>query len=234
MSTLIVRDVMTDDVASVRADTPFKSVVWALATRQVSGAPVLDADRVVVGVVTEADLLPKQTRERRVVRWPFSSRARRLRARKACGLVTGELMSAPAVTVTPDTPLSDAAVTLARYGVRRLPVVDAAGRLVGVLSRRDALRAFLRADSGIALEIERDVLKEAMCVDPASVWVQVRDGVVTLSGQLEHKGMVACAEELTRAVDGVVDLVNDLTYARDDTTARPGVAPSFWPRHESS
>lgn len=143
-------------------------------------------------------------------------------------------MSAPAITVVSSTPLQVAAAMLTRYGVRRLPVVDAAGRLVGVLSRVDVLRPFLRTDAGIALEIEREVVRKAMGADPASAWVRVRDGVVTLSGQLEHKSMVACVEALTRTVDGVVAVANELTYAEDDARGRPGAPPTYWPRHESS
>jgi CBS-domain-containing membrane protein len=217
---LTVRDVMTRDVDSVRTATPFKSVVWTLVSRVISGAPVLDCDGVVIGVVTEADLLPKECHEKPARRWPFGSRRRRSRARKAKALTAGELMSAPAVTIEAGATIPLAAATLARHSVKRLPVVDSAGRLVGVVSRQDVLRAFLRADDEIAREVERDVIRAAMSVDPASVEVRVCDGVVHLCGQLERKSMVAVTEALTREVTGVVGVVNELTYAEDDIARR--------------
>ena len=217
MRTLTVGDVMTSEVTSVREGTPFKSVVWTLATRNVSGAPVLDADGVVIGVVSEADLLPKESRAVRAAPWPFSSRRRRTRARKAKALTAAELMTSPAVTITPDITLPRAAAVLARLGVRRLPVVDENGRLAGVLSRHDVLRAFLRPDDEIAREIETDVLRRIMCVDPAAVRVQVIDGVVVLGGQLERSGMGPVVEALAGSVAGVVAVVNELTYAVDVT-----------------
>jgi CBS domain-containing protein len=121
------------------------------------------------------------------------------------------------VTITPYVTLPRAAAVLARLGVRRLPVVDENGRLAGVLSRNDVLRAFLRPDGEIAREVETDVLRRTMCIDPAAVRVRVIDGVVVLGGQLERSGMGPVVESLVGSVAGVVAVVNELTYAIDDT-----------------
>lgn len=221
MNRLKVHEVMTGEVTSVRTDTPFKSVVWTLAARGVSGAPVLDMDGLVVGVVSEADLLPKESREIRGGPRLLSWRKRRALARKTAGRVAGELMNSPAITVGADTPLPQAAALLARHSVKRLPVVDPAGRLIGILSRKDVLRAFLRADREIAHEIEQDVLVRAMSIAPGAVSVLVRDGVVVLRGQVERKSMVAVTAALAGRVDGVVAVVNEMTFAMDDTDLRP-------------
>lgn len=217
MKTPTVADVMTRDVTTLRADTPFKSVVWTLAARKISGAPVVDPDGVVMGVVSEADLLPNESRENHVRPWPLSSHGRRSRARKAKALCAGELMSAPAIMAGPETPLPQAAALLARHGVKRLPVVDTAGRLVGVVSRADVLRAFLRADDEIARDIEQHVIMGVMSIEPAAIRVRVCDGMVVLSGQLERKSMIALTGALARAVGGVVAVTNNLTYVVDDT-----------------
>lgn len=218
MRTLKVRDVMTEDVTSVAVDAPFKSIVWALATRRVSGAPVVDPNGTVVGVVSEADLLPNESRagEHDLLH----DLLHRAETRKADARVAHQLMNAPAVTVTPDTPVRKAAATLARHGYKRLPVVDDTGRLVGIVSRRDVLGMFLRPDKDITHEVEQEVLLRGMAMNPAEADVEVTDGIVTLRGQLEFKSSVEVAESLTHGVAGVVDVVNRMTYEKDDEHLR--------------
>ncbi|MGH3341999.1 MAG: BON domain-containing protein [Carbonactinosporaceae bacterium] len=113
--------------------------------------------------------------------------------------------------------------------MKRLPVVDSDGALTGIVSRRDLLRVFLRSDHDIRREITFDIFSESLWAHPLSVSVDVRDGVVTLSGRLERRSMIPLAVRLVRSVDGVADVVDKLTYATDDTTPdqhSPGVAPS--------
>nr|BFE79412.1 hypothetical protein GCM10020093_020130 [Planobispora longispora] len=164
-----VADVMTEDVLTVPEQTPFKDIVAAFADRAVSGAPVLDDAGHVVGIVTEADLLRKEEHkdapeERHRL---FEHRRDRLARQKARGDTAAELMTTPAVTVAPDTVIPAAARLMAEYGVKRLPVVDEAGRLVGIVSRADLLKMFLTPDERIRRKVIDEVVVKTLWEDPA-------------------------------------------------------------------
>lgn len=218
MRTLKVQDVMTRDVTAVHEDTPYKEIVAKLVNSEISGMPVLSPIGVVVGIVSERDLLYNEGSAGKHEQW--HDLLHPTEARKADARVARELMSKPAVTIPPGTSVRKAATLLARHGYKRLPVVDAVGRLLGIVSRRDVLSAFLRGDSDIAGEVRHEVLLRSMSIDPKLVDVQVSGGVVTLRGRLERKTMVTVVESLTHAVDGVVDVVNELTFETDDESLR--------------
>lgn len=220
MRTQTLREVMTTDVVSVTRDMPFKEMVELLAAERVSGAPVVDADGVVVGVVSETDLLSKRARPAgRSWRLRLSGRT----SRGEQGTVVGDLLTAPAVTAHADTPVATAARLVLRRGVTRLPVVDDAGRLVGIVCPRDLLRAFLRPDTLLAAEINEQVFRHALgiVVTSATVTVEVHDGVVTLSGQVDRKSQIPAALELTAQVEGVVDVIDQLGFVFDDSHFGP-------------
>nr|WP_042178597.1 CBS domain-containing protein [Kibdelosporangium sp. MJ126-NF4]CEL13282.1 CBS domain protein [Kibdelosporangium sp. MJ126-NF4]CTQ98973.1 CBS domain protein [Kibdelosporangium sp. MJ126-NF4] len=218
MRTLKVQDVMTRNVTTVREGTPYKEIAAKLVNSGISGLPVLSPTGVVVGVVSEGDLLFNEGSAGKHEHWHDALHP--AMARKAEATVARDLMSKPAVTTAPNTPVRKAATLLARHGYKRLPVVDSVGRLLGIVSRRDVLSAFLRPDPDIAGEVEHEVLLRTMSINPAQVDVAVTDGVVRLSGRLERKSMVTVIESLTHAVDGVVDVVNELTYESDDEGLR--------------
>jgi CBS domain-containing protein len=132
-------------------------------------------------------------------------------------------MTSPAVTVGPDVTVAEAARLLHRHGVKRLPVVDPAGPLLGIVSRADLLKVFLRPDGEIAADVRQEVLVRSLWVEPDSVDVDVRDGVVTLRGRLERYSQTAIAVNLVHGLDGVVDVVNELDFEVDDT---PIMVPS--------
>jgi CBS-domain-containing membrane protein len=132
-------------------------------------------------------------------------------------------MTAPAVTIGPDASVAEAARLLHRHGIKRLPVVDPAGPLLGIVSRADLLKVFLRSDADIAREIRQQVLMRAMWMNPDTVAIDVRDGVVTLTGQLERRSLIPITVSLVRGLDGVVDVVDQLTFELDDT---PFMVPS--------
>lgn len=207
-STYIVSDAMTQTVAAVGRRAPFKEIVRLMQEWQVSALPVTEGEDRVVGVVSEADLLPTEAlRDDQP-----DGRARREPAAPAtAGALTAEdLMSAPAITVPADATLARAARIMARAGVKRLPVVDGHGRLAGIVSRSDLLKVFLRADEDIAEEVRRDVVS-TLLPPPASILrVEVSDGVVTLTGRLRDTALVPVAARLVRAVEGVVDVAFDL------------------------
>ncbi|MER5480275.1 CBS domain-containing protein [Streptomyces sp. NPDC002734] len=204
-----VSDVMTHTVVSVGRDATFKDVVAIMQQWRVSALPVLAGEDRVVGIVSEADLLPKEEfRDSDPDR--LTQRDRLLDLAKAGARTAGELMSAPAVTVRADAPLAEAARVMARRQVKRLPVVDDRGMLKGVISRADLLKVFLRPDEEIAAEVRREVVAYLFPTLRPPVRVKVADGVVTLCGRLRDTSMVPVAARLARAVEGVVDVQFDL------------------------
>ncbi|MER6415814.1 CBS domain-containing protein [Streptomyces humidus] len=210
----IVGEVMTCEVVEAHQETSFKDVARLLDRHRISGLPVVDGDDKVVGVISQTDLIRHQAarspkvRARRF-RLPPGRSARR--AGDPTGLVTArELMSTPAVTVHPEQRVADAARMMERHGVERLPVVDEEDRLIGIATRRDLLRVFLRTDDEISREIQDEVLPGAVGRPVHGVAVTVRDGMVTLKGDLDDAD-VPRAIRLTYRVDGVVGVVNRLT-----------------------
>lgn len=220
MSHRKISDVMSTDVVTVRMETPFKDVARLLARRDVSAAPVVCADGRVVGVVSQADLLVKQsTQEPEWRRSPTSWWRRRRNARRARATTAGELMSTPAITVPAKATVVSGARELTLHSIKRLPVVDDDGKLVGIVSRKDLLSVFLRPDEDIRADIIHNVFEFGlgMPVSPAVLAVTVQDGVVTLEGQVELKSQLELVEQMTRHIDGVVDVRMKMTYRRDDT-----------------
>ncbi|MGW3151383.1 CBS domain-containing protein [Streptomyces sp. NPDC001177] len=199
----IVSDVMTLPVVAVRRDAWFKEIVRVMEQRHVSAVPVVEGEGRVVGVVSEADLLPKEEFRDYGGTRHFQIRRRSALA-KAQALTAEELMSTPAVTVGPDVTLAQAARIMATEHVKRLPVVDDEDRLSGIVSRGDLLKVFLRADEDIEEEVRRTVVSYLFPTVSHTIHVSVRDGVVTLSGRVHDTSLIWVAERLVRAVEGVV------------------------------
>ncbi|MFG3496540.1 CBS domain-containing protein [Streptomyces sp. NPDC047928] len=200
-----VSDVMTHTAVAVGRHAPYKEIVALMEQWKVSALPVLEGEGRVIGVVSEADLLPKEefrTDEPDAPRRSLSDLA------KAGALYAEELMSSPAVTVHANATVAEAARIMARRGVKRLPVVDAVGMLEGVVSRGDLLKVFLRSDGDIAAEIRRSVIPDLPAT--AALEVSVEDGVVTLAGPLRDRALVPLLARAVRAVEGVVDIRLDL------------------------
>lgn len=201
----IVSDVMTHTVAAIGREARFKEIVQMMQDWKVSALPVLEGEGRVVGVVSEADLLPKEEfRDSDPDRYTQLRRLSDLA--KAGALTAGELMTSPALTVTADATLAQAARTLARAKVKRLPVVNDLGMLEGVVSRADLLKVFLREDEEIAEEVRREVVSYLFPPPASSVRVTVDEGVVTLRGHVRDTSLVPVAARLVRAVEGVVDV----------------------------
>ncbi|MFI6463033.1 CBS domain-containing protein [Streptomyces sp. NPDC050538] len=202
MRTHTVGEVMTSDVVRAHPMTPFREVVRLLERHRISGVPVVDHDDKVLGVVSGTDLVREQARL----------------ARDGEGrIATAEqLMSTPAVTVHPEQPVPDAARVMERRGIERLPVVDEEDRLIGIATRRDLLRVFLRTDGDIRREVIDDVLVGALGLAPDSVTVLVRDGLVTLAGPVERRSDVPKAIRAVWRLEGVAGMVNGLTHRVDD------------------
>ncbi|MGW0885481.1 CBS domain-containing protein [Streptomyces sp. NPDC002671] len=199
----IVSDVMTLPVVAVGRDARFKEIVRVMEQQQVSAVPVVEGKGRVVGVVSEADLLPKEE-----FRDGGGTRRDRIRRRsalaKAEALTAGELMSTPAVAVRPDVTLAQAARIMAKEHVKRLPVVDDEDRLSGIVSRGDPLKVFLRSDEDIGEEVRRTVVSYLFPAVSHAIHVSVQDGVVTLRGRVPDTSLIWVAERLVHALEGVV------------------------------
>jgi len=218
MRQLTVRDVMTADVVWVQEDTPYRKIVELLAERQVSAVPVVDGFRRVVGVVSEADLLHKiEFAGDELGRRLFERRSRRAARAKAHGDVAVDLMSTPAATILPGAPLVTAAKRMETEHVKRLPVINDLGELIGIVSRRDLLKPHLRPDPQIRDEVVDEVVRRIMLIDPVAVEVDVTGGVVTLRGTVDRRTTAAITARLTAAVPGVVSVVDQLGWDFDDT-----------------
>jgi CBS-domain-containing membrane protein len=211
-----VGDVMTRDVVCGHEDTPYKELVELLATRHVSAVPVVDGRRHVVGVVSEADLLLKQEKPARPVARRLSAPRRRRARAKAEATVAAQIMSRPAVTIGAEATLPEAARRLHAEGVKRLPVVDVVGRLVGIVSRVDLLTPFLRPDEELRREIVEDVIFGDLCMGPNRFDVDVQQGVVVLQGSCERRSLIPTVVRAVTRVEGVVRVENRLGYDIDD------------------
>jgi len=209
-----VQDVMTASVVTVDRITPYKEITRRLAEHKVGGVPVLTMGRHVTGVVSEGDLLAARDRNpapgRRRLGWP------RRRPRHH-GTMAEDLMTSPAITIRPDATIAAAARLMNAHHVRFLPVVDSAGRLLGIVSRRDLLSVFLRPDAEIARQIS-EIFTDLLPGGAAGIQVAVRNGVVTLTGQIElaaEEDLVPIAVRLAWDVEGVVDVVDKIAAAAE-------------------
>ncbi|MER6559607.1 CBS domain-containing protein [Streptomyces sp. NPDC001027] len=215
----IVSDVMTRTVVAVGRDAPFKEIVRTMEQWKVSAMPVLEGEGRVIGVVSEADLLPKE--EFRDEEQSLSRQRQRLAdVAKAGATRAEELMSTPAVTVRPDATLAQAARIMAVRHIKRLPVVDDIGMLQGIVSRADLLKVFLRSDEEIEEEVRRTVVSYLFPGFGHAIHVNVHEGVVTLRGHIRDTSLISVAVRLVRAVEGVVDVAPQLTGAPTDPGGR--------------
>ena len=128
-------------------------------------------------------------------------------------------MTTPAITIDSESTVVRAARRLSDHNIKRPPVVDADGKLVGVVSRKDLLTVFLRKDEDIRDDIIKNVFEIGIgiAVNPSTVSVTVHDGHVELAGQLELKSQIPIVEQLTHHIDGVVDVTMSMTHRTDDT-----------------
>ncbi|CAM5298331.1 CBS domain-containing protein [Streptomyces viridifaciens] len=208
----IVGELMTSAVVHVRPDTGFKEIARLFAEHDITAVPVLDQEDRPLGLVSEADLLLNEAaREDPAGLLLTPDLPPRERARSRATTAVG-LMTAPAVCARPEWTVVEAARLMQSERVKRLPVVDEAGRLVGIVSRSDLLRVFLRHDTAIREEIRAEVLRRVLGIDPDALDVQVHNGRVTLTGTLDHHGQAPVVERLCRSVDGVVDLTSHLSH----------------------
>jgi CBS domain-containing protein len=226
MKATTVKDVMSTPVVAVRRDASFKEMAAKLRAYRVSAFPVIDDDAKVIGVVSEADLLAKEAlaNDHAGIHGAITGIWRHTEYEKAEGLTAGDLMTHPAMTVRPDDPVEQAARLMYTLQVKRLPVVDAGARLVGIVSRADVLAVFDRPDTEILAEITDDIILREFLLDPGRFMVSVDEGVVTLQGNLEAAVLGRNLVDRVRHVPGVVAVRDELAYP----PAEPSVAGLYF------
>jgi CBS domain-containing protein len=212
-----VNEVMTTHVVAVTKDASFRDMAGLLRRHRVSAFPVVDADGKVIGVVSEADMLPKEALlagfgnqpPAGAVAEPHNDFA------KAAGVTAASIMTRAPITITPDEPVTSAARLMYSCKVKSLPVVTEHGHLVGIISRADVLSVYCRSGAEIRREITQDVIMTEFRGDPSSFTVTVKDGIVTLEGrpQTAQQGRNILAE--VRHVEGVVSVRDRLTYPEE-------------------
>jgi CBS-domain-containing membrane protein len=210
-----VSEVMTRDVISASPQTTFKEAVRLLEDHRISGLPVVDRSGKLVGVVSEADLLNK-VEKREPDAYVLESRRHRLDRSRASALDVASAMSRDVVSVRPDAPIALAAREMHARGFKRLPVVDAEGRLVGIVSRGDLLKVFLRSDEELAAEIRKILDHAQLEFDGSTLSASVTGGVIELAGKLKSKNQVDATVRAVAGVDGVIGIYSRLTYENDN------------------
>lgn len=212
-STMKVADLMTREVVSVSPDTTIKDVAGLLVEHRISGVPVCDDSGRVIGVVSEADLLYRESEPAKrdgPLAWLFQDEVH-AEARKAAARTAGEAMSSPPITIAGFRVAAAAARAMLDNRIKRLPVVDIHGKLQGIVTRSDLVRAFVRTDAEIEREIRTDIVERTLWSGPDAVDVSVADGEVALSGELETQGDVEILQKLVARVPGVLGVSSTVT-----------------------
>ena len=202
-----VKDLMTTNVVAVGTETPLKDVADILSEFRISGLPVVSERGTVLGVVSENDILVKERGTeplRGLVGRLIAGDAVKLEA-KLAAKTAGEAMTSPAVTITADRPVSAAAAEMVERRINRLPVVDEDGKLVGIVTRADLVKAFARSDEEIIRELRDDVMTRALQAGGSDPEGRPRDA---------NRGRGSCRTRRACARRGVGDLGADVPRAR--------------------
>ncbi len=199
LPTMNVVDLMTTEVIAVSRDTGLREAARLMFRNRVSGLPITEPDGTLAGIITEADFLRLEVE--------------RQEGNRGQSDTVGDVMSRGVVTVRPDAEIYEAAKIMATQEVKRLPVVDADDRLLGVISRADIVSLYTRPDDVIEDEIREDLIRRVLLIDPDGIQVDVANGVVNLRGEVETRSEARMLEELTNRLDGVLRVESDLTWA---------------------
>ena len=211
-----VRDIMTTDPLTTTPRTSLKEAARAMVRHKVSGLPVIDGEKL-VGMVTEGDFLRQEANRDQPYRLSlldaiFGDGP----AESPAAETVEEVMSENVISITAEATIGEAARIMAQRKVKRLPVVDQEGELIGIISRADVVNAFTKPDEVIEDEIREDIIRRLLFLDPDDLGVDVSDGVVTLSGQMESRTESQLLEELSRRVSGVIRVESQLAFTVDD------------------
>ena len=227
-----ISQIMTTDVVTVAPDAPLKDVAALLVLHRIAGLPVCGADGSVLGVVSEGDILWKETG---LSGDPIGVLDRILNVAdgddKRIGASTaGEAMTTPAATIAPTDTVAHAAKLMIDHRINRLPVVHD-GKLVGIVARSDLVRAFVQSDDAIEREIADDVLLHVLWIDPDTLSISVDHGNVSLTGKVENRSAAELIETYVRRIPGVVSIHSELEWGIDDLARRTTQSAAQLPRH---
>ena len=213
-----VSDVMTRDVVVVEADDDFKTCVRLLNSHRIGAVPVVvRGTRRLLGIVSETDLL---ARERERGAKPSLLGARWIAEPVPTAPTAGDLMTSPAIAVGPASALPDAARLMDRKGIKRLPVVDEANNVIGIVTQSDLLKPFIRDDDSIRTDIVDELLFKSLSIDPSTVDVTVEQGLVRIGGQVETKSLADLIVRMIGRIEGTVGVESRLTFRFDDSRLR--------------
>ena len=230
---LTVRSVMTKSVIFVHESTPLKDVAELLVDRSISGMPVLGTSGEVVGVISEADFVLKESgpeliRRRRLERLFGPSKETRAQRAKLEATTAGQAMSAPAITISPRTTVAEAARMMTAKGVNRLIVLEG-DRLVGIVTRADLVRAYVRSDKELVETIRDEVLLRILWLDPSAFTIKVARGVVTVTGHVDRQSTADLVTSTIAMVPGVVKVNASISWSLDDSEVRPVIVDPVFP-----
>jgi CBS domain-containing protein len=212
-----VAEVMTREVLFVSPTTPLRDVAARMIDAGVSGLPVV-RDGQVIGVISETDLLAKEALLGEAapgsLSLALSATRRHAAAAKGARTASGA-MTAPAITTAPNVGVAAAARLMIERTVNRLPVVED-GRLVGIVTRSDLIRIFLRSDAELLDSIRREVLLDTLLLDPAAFTIRVNRGNVSINGSVPRRSLAEAVDRQIRRTPGVVTVSADLRWEVDD------------------
>lgn len=224
---MLIKDLMTTDVVTVREDTPLKEAARLMAGKGISGLPVVDAEDRLVGIVTEADFVERTSHRERagLVKMLFDRDSRRLKSDSVGGAMTHNVLC-----IEPDATHAHAARLMERRKVKRLPVVDEDGTLLGIVSRADILSVFARPDEAIEDEVRHRIIGQVLALEPDTVSVEVEEGRVRLEGTVPARTEAELLSDLVPGVDGVISVDSRVRYLVDDTARTEESRPYGVPR----
>lgn len=225
-----LHELMTVDVITVGPDASLKEAARRMIQAGVSGLPVTNDDGTLVGVISEADFVKieadrRGTKRARPLRW-FTSNARMPESRRS----VGDAMTKDVITLGPGYDHVEAARVMTDAGIKRIPITGSNNEVLGLVSRSDILRAFTRSDREIIDEIVDDVMRKVLWIEPGRVEVVCEDGEVLLTGHLETRSHAKLLVKLTRHLDGVVSVQDQLTWEIDNTKLEMVSPPPALPR----
>jgi len=214
-----IEEIMTRDVVTVTPATSIQSAATLMADHGISGLPVVDEHRHLVGIISEGDLILRQRSWARRPWWRrFVDNAESLAReyRKVVGTTVGEVMTRVVVSISPVFGVETAASILHARGFRRLPVVRD-GKLVGIISRGDLVRVLATAVPATEARSDTQLVEEMKTRLAAEPWtstagfvVHAKRGVIFLWGVVPTEAEKAALETMARAIEGCTGVENDL------------------------
>jgi CBS domain-containing protein len=215
-----VRDVMTRQVVTARPEMTLRDLALLLSEHRISGMPVVDGAGTILGIVSEADILAKERGPAPAhgagLSWMFGQRTAPDELRHHAATTVGQAMTTPAICIDHDRPLREAAALMLDRNVNRLPVLEN-GLLVGILTRADLVRAYIRRDDEAREAIRDEVLRKTLWLDPDDMRIEVHEGIARLAGTVDRRSTAAIIERLVRLVDGVDQVESELGWELDDS-----------------